>query len=170
MDEVVDEIRSGWACVRPDLPTRSVGAVSLIWRLARMLHAERARVLAGLDIDQATLEVLANLRRNTGEEPMSPSDLAAACGVTPGAISLRLRRAEQSGWVTRTSDPADARGVLVSLTKSGRSAAERFAQIVLEHDDVLVAAMSDGDLARLERLLERLEGSIHAADHFTREV
>ncbi|MDV3222604.1 MarR family winged helix-turn-helix transcriptional regulator [Intrasporangium sp.] len=156
MSDVVDEIRDGWARVRPDLPTRSVGVITLVWRLSRALHAERAAVLSGLGIDQATLELLANLRRNPGEEPVSPGALATRCGVTPAAISLRMRRAEESGWVTRERATSDARSVRVRLTASGRVAADRFAQLVLEHDDALTAELSDRDLDELERLLRRL--------------
>lgn len=98
----------------------------------------------------------ANLRRNPGEEPLSPGTLATRCGVTPAAISLRIRRAEESGWVTRERAASDARSVRVRLTASGRVAADRFAQLVLEHDDALTAELSDRDLDELERLRRRL--------------
>jgi DNA-binding MarR family transcriptional regulator len=46
--------------------------------------------------------------------------------------------------------------VLVRLTASGRAAADRFAQLVLEHDDALTAELSDRELDELEHLLRRL--------------
>lgn len=159
MDDYIDDIRDGWARVRPDLPTRSVGVVSLIGRLSRQFRLQRAAVLAGLGIDQATLELLANLRRRSDVAPMTPSALAQWCGVTPAAVSLRLRRAEQSGWVTRQATAEDRRAVHVQLTASGREAADRFAQLVLQRDEELVARMSDQDLRYLEHLLRALNES-----------
>lgn len=155
MTEIVNEIRSGWARLRPDFPTRSVGAISLTWRLAALLRAERASVLAGLGADQATLQLLAAIRRDPGTEPLTPGVLADRCGVTPGAISLRLRRSDEAGWTERVPSPSDGRSVTVRLTPSGIRAADELAGRVLAHDDDLVALLTDGELAELERLLGR---------------
>ena len=55
--------------------------------------------------------------------------LAAAEGVTQPSMTQLVRRLEQRGLVARSSDPADGRAALVSLTEQGRAAlAERRAR------------------------------------------
>lgn len=156
----IDEIVDGWARERPDLPTRSVPVISLIWRLARDLHAGRTVALREAGTDEATLDLLANLRRLGRPYEAAPGELARRCRVTPAAISLRVRRAQESGWVERDSAASDGRRVVVRLTERGIAAADEYAARILHHDDQLVADVSDRDLAELERLLRLLGDSM----------
>lgn len=155
MDATTRRISDGWERVRPDLPTRSVAVLSLIKRAGRQLHAQRASLLKGMGTDQSTLELLAELRRHPGPEPLSPGQLARLCAVTPGAISQRLRRAQEAGWVVRSSAP-DGRTGRVALTPEGIETADAWATTVLQHDDDLTRYLTDEELALLETLLERL--------------
>lgn len=162
MDEdSIAQITEGWRRERPDLPTRAVAVTSLIWRLARELTAKRAAILKSVEVDQATLELLANLRRTGTPYELTPGTLAHRCGVTAAAISLRIRRAEQEGWVVRFRQASDGRSVIVRLTSTGVTAAENYAAAVLRHDDELIAALGDSELADLERLLRRFESAIN---------
>lgn len=156
----IDEIVDGWARERPDLPTRSVPVISLVWRLARELHARRAVALMEAGTDDATLDLLANLRRLGQPYEAAPSELARKCGVTPAAISLRVRRAQESGWVDRVNSATDGRRAVVRLTERGVEAADEYAARILRHDDQLVADLDDRDLAELERLLRQLSASV----------
>jgi DNA-binding MarR family transcriptional regulator len=152
-DDLIDEIVGGWARERPDLPTRAVPVTSLVWRLARDLHTRRTNALRDAGIDSATLDLLANLRRLGQPFEAAPTELARKCGVTPAAITLRIRRAHDSGWVERSTAPGDGRRAVVRLTDEGVAAADKYAAHVLHHDDRLFATVSDRDLAELERLL-----------------
>jgi len=159
-EDVAAEIVAGWARERPDLPTRSVPVTSLIWQAARRLHARRAAALSRAGIDQATLDLLANLRRLGRPFEAAPSQLALRCGVTPAAISLRIRRAQESGWVQRTQASDDGRRAVVRLTEAGVAAADEYAGQILRHDDQLVAGMTEAEIAEFERLLRLLIGAL----------
>jgi DNA-binding MarR family transcriptional regulator len=156
----IDEIVAGWARERPDLPTRAVPVTSLVWRLARDLRARRDHALRQAGIDQATLDLLANLRRLGRPYEAAPGELAQKCGVTPAAISLRIRRAQESGWVERVTAATDGRRAVVRLTDRGAAAADEYAGRILRHDERLVAGWSERDLAELERLLRLLGASV----------
>ena len=62
------------------------------------------------------------------EGPRRPGELQEATGLSSGGVSKLLDRMEQAGVVKRTYGgvPGDNRGVLVSITRSGRSLASRF--------------------------------------------
>jgi len=62
---------------RPGTPAGSIGVITRIWRIGKLLADDRRRTLAGLGIDAAPLDLLSTLRRRarrTGSPPgPSPS-------------------------------------------------------------------------------------------------
>jgi DNA-binding MarR family transcriptional regulator len=50
------------------------------------------------------------------------SDLAETLGVSRQAVAQVVSRLEQDGYLTRVTDPGDARAKLICLTPRGRSA------------------------------------------------
>jgi DNA-binding MarR family transcriptional regulator len=54
-------------------------------------------------------------------DPAAPSQIAAATGLQRTNLSTTLRGLEQKGLIQRQANPADGRGVTVSLTELGRS-------------------------------------------------
>jgi DNA-binding MarR family transcriptional regulator len=63
--------------------------------------------------------VLASLRRAGKPYRLTPTQLYNSLMLTSGAMTNRVDRLEAAGLVERLQDPADRRGVLVSLTKDG---------------------------------------------------
>jgi len=57
--------------------------------------------------------------------PLTAGDLAAASGLTTGAITVALDRLEASGYARRVRDTEDRRRVLVELTDRARREGER---------------------------------------------
>jgi DNA-binding MarR family transcriptional regulator len=53
--------------------------------------------------------------------PARVGDLARADHCSQPTMTTQVQRLEERGWVTRVSDPADARAVLISLTDMGRA-------------------------------------------------
>lgn len=95
--------------------------------LARQLTAELFELSIALDlvgnaaaarigINQTDLICL-NLLASRG--PMSPSQVAAALGLTTAAISAMARRLEEGGYATREIDPADRRRVVMRASPAG---------------------------------------------------
>ena len=56
--------------------------------------------------------------------PSRISTLAAADHSSQPTTTTQIQRLEASGWVTRASDPDDARATVVSLSDEGRAALE----------------------------------------------
>ena len=78
-------------------------------------------VSARLGLNRTDLRCLSVLARSG---PAAPSVLAAAAGLTRGAITTALDRLEDGGYTKRTADPQDRRGLRIELTSgpSRRSA------------------------------------------------
>src|SRR5258707_12367253 len=70
------------------------------------------------DLSLTAVGVLGSL---DGSGPQRITTMAAAEGVSQPSMTQLVQRLEQRGLVTRTSDPSDGRGALVSLTSEGRA-------------------------------------------------
>lgn len=94
----------------------------------------------------------------TGQR-LRPSDIAEQLSVHPSLVTRQVRELEDSGYVTVESDPADARSVLVSISKSGAQEQERLLQIGLDRFALFVADWEPEEVRTLTALLEKLERS-----------
>jgi DNA-binding MarR family transcriptional regulator len=144
----VDEIVEFWHRENPDL---DVTAKSLAMRLRRAsMHLERAvrsNLATGVD-EFWEIEVLMSLLRAPGYR-RSAGELQRESGVTSGAITNRVGRLENRGWVKREVDPDDRRQVLVSLTPEGLQQAN---EVVATKNESEKQIFSGLDRAFLERL------------------
>lgn len=153
----VDEIQDAWARERPGTPVASIGVITRIWRIARLLADDRRATMIRLGMDVPTRNLLSTLRRSGAPYSLTASELARAAGVTPGAVSQWVARAEADGLVERRRRTAgDTRQVDVTLTAAGRRRIDAVVDDLLAHEDSLVAGLSDGDVAQLADLLRRL--------------
>ncbi|MBM9439914.1 MarR family winged helix-turn-helix transcriptional regulator [Actinacidiphila bryophytorum] len=71
--------------------------------------------------DELTLSQTSVLVRLDREGPATGSELAAGEGVRPQSMAAILGVLHERGLVTRASDPADGRRILVSLSEAGRA-------------------------------------------------
>lgn len=159
MGDHVDKVLAQWAAVRPDLDASPMGVIGRTSRLARVFDVELRRTFATHDLDRASFDVLATLRRN--DAPLTPADLMRSSMVTSGAVTQRLDRLEERGLVTRTPSRTDGRVVHVSLTDEGRALIDRALPDHLANEHRLLSSLSAGErealAGMLRNLLEKLE-------------
>ena len=117
----VDRIIEQWARERPDLETDAMAVFGRIYRLARVVGDRQERVYGALGINRGEFDVLATLRRSGEPFQLSPKALTAAMMLTSGGMTGRLDRLERAGLVARSPDPADRRGLVITLTPAGRT-------------------------------------------------
>lgn len=156
-------IEAQWRRERPDLDPSSIGVITRIWHLGKIFSANRRELLASLGIDTALMDLLGTLRRSGEPYRLSTRELAEASVVSPAAISQRLTRAEQRGWVRR--EPGPARSVDVQLTDEGQRITDEFAGAIFASDEVMLECLSPEDRAELTRLLAVLSSSLIKATH-----
>lgn len=119
MQDAVDRLLAEWKGERPELDCEPLGIVVRLQRLGTLLRRDAERALEPIGLKLWEYDVLAALRRQGKPYRLSASDLARSSLLTSGAMTTRIDRLEERGWVRRETDPRDRRGVLVSLTRSG---------------------------------------------------
>jgi DNA-binding MarR family transcriptional regulator len=152
----VDRIAQAWVRERPGTPVDSIGVITRIWRIGKVLADERQRALSRLGIDAAILDLLGTLRRSGPPYRLAPSELARRSLVSAGAISQRVASAERRGLVVRERSDPDARVRPVALTRAGHALIEASVDELLTHEQSLLSALSPAQQAQLTRLLRLL--------------
>ncbi len=105
----------------------------IVWLLGR---AESRTVLlgeAGAELSPVDEHLV---RTVLARGPVRVTDLAVWQGVDKSTITPQVRRLEQRGLIERSSDPADRRAALLSVTARGRRTCQRM-------DAAAVACISD---------------------------
>lgn len=92
----------------------------LLFTVVRRIEHEWNEHLAGWELNHAGFPVLLHLAAG----PRTQRELAAVSGVTEQTMSKVVARLERSGYVTRSTDPADRRRRTVTVTDAGRRAAQ----------------------------------------------
>ncbi len=152
----VEEIAAAWERERPGTPVSSIGIVTPIWQLAKLLGDDRRRVLAAAGVDTATLDLLSVLRRSGEPYTLTTRELSRRSMVTAGAISQRVARAEREGLVTRRPGEGRTRTVLVELTPAGHQLVEATVDQVLVREAELVGGLTPEQQEQLAGLLRIL--------------
>jgi DNA-binding MarR family transcriptional regulator len=136
----VDAVVDFWSRENPDLDLPVKALAIRIRRVAHHLERSLREQLGAGDIEVWEAEVLLALRR-AADGCRSAGELVKDIQVTSGAITNRVARLEERGWVRRDVDPADRRHIVVSLTPAGLARANE-----------LLASKAQAELAVLGRL------------------
>lgn len=156
MQDEVDELSESWARERPDLDLAPVAVFSRISRLARHLDLARRVAFTSHRIESWEFDVLAALRRAGTPYELSPGRLLRETLVTSGTMTNRVDRLAARGFVERSPDPTDRRGVIVRLTSEGLQTVDAAFEELLDAEAALLADLPDADRDRLADLLRTL--------------
>jgi DNA-binding MarR family transcriptional regulator len=154
MDQV-DRILAQWRRERPELDVGPMGLIGRLQRVARHLSREVERNLARHGLTGASFDVLATLRRAGTPYRLSAGDLLATAMITSGTLTSRLDGLEEAGLITRAPNPADGRGVLITLTDRGLALVEEAVATHVARQHALVAALAPEERAALDLLLRQ---------------
>ncbi|MCG9059736.1 MarR family transcriptional regulator [Laribacter hongkongensis] len=152
----ISQIVALWRRVRPDLDPSST---EVIGRIARMEYFITRRVLQDLavhGINVGEFDVLAALRRAGEPFQLSPGQLQNMVLISSGALTNRINRLEKAMLISRSADPNDRRGVIVSLTPQGLAVIDDAVVHHLAAEAELLAPLDDKERATLAALLKKL--------------
>ena len=135
------------------------------WTALLRAHATLLRRLES-DLEQETglaladFDVLAQLAVAGGELRMT--ELADRALISRSGMTRRVSRLVEEGLVRRANTHADARGVVVALTKAGVARLTETAPVHARAiADLFVARLNDRELAVLESALEKVTPDCH---------
>ncbi|SNC73677.1 transcriptional regulator, MarR family [Kytococcus aerolatus] len=158
----VDAVLAAWERERPDLDVSPLGVFSRVSRLARLLDIARREAFGAGGLEAWEFDVLSALRRAGTPYELSPGALVAQTLVTSGTMTNRIDRLTARGHVEREPSPTDRRGVIVRLTPRGQEAVDAAMELLLAHEQELLAALTPDDrehlAATLRQVLTGLEG------------
>lgn len=152
----VDRIQEAWERERPGTPVASIGVITRIWRVGKLLEDERRRTMARLGMDAPTRDLLSTLRRAGEPYRLSPGEIARRTLVSAGAITQRVARAEKEGLVRKEKSGPDGRSVTVELTPAGRDLIDRSVDELLNYEETLLSALAPEQREELSALLRIL--------------
>jgi DNA-binding MarR family transcriptional regulator len=101
-----------------EFPVEDAAILSVFERFYEVLRRITPR-------EQLSLTAASTLRRLERSGPHRLCELYAPEGVTQPAMTQLVTRLEKEGLAERSSDPADGRAVVVSITEAGRAAVAR---------------------------------------------
>jgi DNA-binding MarR family transcriptional regulator len=107
-----------------------------------MLRRIEDDTLEALNLKMSEYDVLTALRRQGQPYQLTATELAHESLLSNGAMTHRIDRLEQRGFVEREADPDDRRGVLVRLTQAGRELVDKALEARLHLADVQIAALT----------------------------
>ncbi len=152
----VDQLIQGWAAERPDLDTSAVAIVYRLTRIAAVWNGEIDRLFTAHGLTRTDFAVLANLRRAGAPFQLNQRHIMDALRLTSGTVSLRIEKMVDRGLVSRTTDPADARAAIVTLTEAGADLFDRVAPEHLANEARLLAALPEAQRDTLAELLRAI--------------
>jgi DNA-binding MarR family transcriptional regulator len=111
-----------------------------------------ADALKPLDLTPSTAEVIRVL---SDHGPLSLSGIGELLVCETGTPSRLIARMVEAGFLERRIDPADRRGIVLSLSRLGQSAAKKLRAIEDHLHDAIAVAIGDSDISSLRGVLWR---------------
>lgn len=140
----------------PGVDLEVEGMVDRIYGLGRRLHAMADETLSEHGLGEGEWKVMSSLRLKEPPYKRSAGQLARRSDLSTGAMTSRLDKLEERGFVRRVPDPDDRRGVLVELTKAGEQAWEKALGAQAAKESLIAGALTKDEQRKLNALLRRL--------------
>ncbi len=153
MDEV-DKIAAQWRRERPDLDVAPMALLGRIARLREAISKQHDKVFSRFGLNGAGFDVLATLRRSGAPYSLSPGELMAQMMITSGTATNRIDQLVKAGLVTRTQNPEDKRGMIVTLTPEGLALIEQAVTAHVENQQKIVSVLTEKEREDLNALLK----------------
>jgi DNA-binding MarR family transcriptional regulator len=163
-EDHVDRVVEQWALERPDLDASPIRVIGRISRLSRAIDRQLKTVFDVHGLEAWEYDVLASLRRSGPPYELTAGELLDALMITSGAVTNRIDRLEQRGFVRRSRGPGDRRVVRIRLTAAGRAAVDRTIADHLDNEAGILRVLTPADARHLERLLRKVQAGLPGPD------
>lgn len=156
----VDEIVAQWNRERPDVDVSGMAVIGRLTRLEKVIRPRLNAVFAEHDLESWEFDVLATLVRTGEPHQLTPGRLLESMMITSGAMTNRIDRLEERGFVTRVKSPTDGRQVLVTLTDKGRTKVDEALVSHAANELEIVQSLDENQRATLVDLLRVLHHAV----------
>jgi DNA-binding MarR family transcriptional regulator len=142
----------------PQIDPTVEGIVTRIAKASRQLDGEMRASLAHVGLTREEFKVLMQLHGG----PQTHGALCRQLEVSTGAMTNRLDKLERAGLVSRSQDPHDRRGVMLTLTQAGAERLDAYIDLGASRERQLLEGLSRSDKRQLNELLGKLVDSLEA--------
>ena len=142
----------------PQIDPAVEGIVTRIGKASRQLDAEMRAGLAQVGLTKEESKVLMELHAG----PQAHGTLCRRLEVSTGAMTNRLDKLERAGLISRSQDPHDRRGVMLTLTRAGANRQDAYIDQGARRERQLLEGLSTTDKRQLNELLTKLVDSLDA--------
>jgi len=154
--DTLDWILDQWRAERPDLDPSPMGVVGRIQRASRLLEQGLSDYFAGHGLQLWEFDILSTLLRSGPPYQLTAGALGRASMISSGAVTNRIDRLAARDLVTRETDPANRRSVVITLTASGRDLINSALPGHIGNENRLLSALATADQQQLASLLRTL--------------
>jgi DNA-binding MarR family transcriptional regulator len=140
------------------------GIVDRIGGINRRIKHALKETLVPYGLTPEDWHVLSSLRLRKEGRRSSPGVLARDLELSSGAMTSRLDRLEELGFLRRLPDPDDRRGVVVELTDEGRAAWDAAADVQGRKEAFFASALTAEEQRQLNALLRKLMLALEARE------
>ncbi len=141
----------------PDGNRLATEAVMNTIRTADLLFDRIGQLLRPLGVSSAGGLVLGQLRDHG---PMSPSELGERLIVTRATVTGVVDSLERRGYVSRSPNPNDRRGIIVGLTPAGLDIVAQVRTLIHRQEREWMGALSDEELSAYINLMHRVQDRV----------
>lgn len=120
---------------------------------SRVLGQGRSLPLGDLRLTRSQIDTLFLIAHSV--HPVTPTSVATALALTPGAITQLVDGLRREGLVTTHENPHDARSRVLTLTETAGSQVAAFERELAQNVAAQFASLTDPELAGLADLLGR---------------
>jgi DNA-binding MarR family transcriptional regulator len=154
-EDSVDRLSREWLASVPGVDVGEYPVFARVMHAARLYEAAMSRIAAKRGMSYRDIYLLMALRR--AGRAVTPTELIDELSITMAAITKRIDRLEETGFVQRRRDPDDGRSVRIELTGAGRSLVDDDIRANRQPEFRLVSdEFSPAEAATLTVLLRRL--------------
>ena len=159
-EDSVDRLTREWIEAVPGVDPGEYPVFARVMHAARLYEAAMSRTAAKRGMSYRDIYLLMALRR--AGRAVTPTELIDELSITMAAITKRIDRLEETGYVHRSRDPDDGRSIRIELTDTGRSLVDNDIRANRQPEFQVVSEEFTAEEAALlttllRRLLTRLE-------------
>lgn len=157
---LVSRVIAQWEQQDPTLDVSPIGVIGRVHSIADWLSEQRVSLYATYALGTGEFDVLAALLRSGPPYEMTPSALADWTLVSSGAVTKRVDRCLEQGWVTRRSARGDGRSRVIALTPEGKELIDVVWAASISRVHQLVEGLDLDERDQLARLLDKWSRSL----------
>jgi len=158
--DLVGRVIERWGQERPEVDVSAIGVIGRVHSIAEWLTEQRTMLYAEYALGPGEFDVMAALLRSGEPYEMSPSAIADWTVVSSGAVTKRVDRCIEQGWVTRRVGQADGRSRVVALTDEGKQLIDVVWNASLNRVQELLGGLERHEADQLAKLLEKWSHSL----------